>query len=248
MRQNGFTLLELSIVIVIIGLIVAGISAGQSLVKQAQLRQVNSEISNYRVAFNSFKLQYDKLPGDMVNAYAYWGVAAGCTDALAAPGGTGCNGNGDGDIRYDDEGYRAWQHLGLAELVDGTFTGAGIGAGNNVADVGVNVPPAAYGGGSAGYSIMWDQEMNSFGAPLDINIIRFGAERSTWNTNNAVISAVDAYAIDAKYDDADPGKGQVFTDNGADFAANACTTGSHPSTTYDLSVETVECMMQFSMR
>lgn len=61
MRQ-GFTLLELSIVIVIIGLIVAGISAGQSLVRQASLRSVISDVDKFRTAKNSFKLAYDANP------------------------------------------------------------------------------------------------------------------------------------------------------------------------------------------
>ena len=72
-KANGFTLLELSIVIVIIGLIVAGISAGQSLVRQAQIRGLTNEVAQMEVAFNSFRLQYDAIPGDMANAGDYWG-------------------------------------------------------------------------------------------------------------------------------------------------------------------------------
>lgn len=89
MRNSGFTLLELSIVIVIIGLIVAGISAGQSLVRQAQLRQFTSNINQYKVAINSFTLQYDALPGDMDNTTSYWPTASTA------------DGNGDGNVNFD---------------------------------------------------------------------------------------------------------------------------------------------------
>ncbi len=42
--KMGFTLIELSIVIVIIGLIVAGIIGGQSLVRQAKVRPIITNI------------------------------------------------------------------------------------------------------------------------------------------------------------------------------------------------------------
>ena len=54
--SSGFTLIELSIVIVIIGLIVAGVVGGQVLVKQAKLKGVVSDVEKYRTALNAFKL------------------------------------------------------------------------------------------------------------------------------------------------------------------------------------------------
>lgn len=94
MRQSGFTLLELSIVIVIIGLIVAGISAGQSLIRQAGVRGVISDFDTLTTALNTFKLQYDALPGDMDNASDYWS-----TDCDPTP--TNCDGNGNREIGGD---------------------------------------------------------------------------------------------------------------------------------------------------
>ena len=62
--KRGFTLVELSIVIVIIGLIVAGVTAGQSLVRSAKLQSLVSKINEYSTAYNSFYLQYNSLPGE----------------------------------------------------------------------------------------------------------------------------------------------------------------------------------------
>jgi prepilin-type N-terminal cleavage/methylation domain-containing protein len=61
--HSGFTLIELSIVIVIIGLIVAGVVAGQSLVKQSKLYSIITDVSRYKVSVNTFRLTYNAIPG-----------------------------------------------------------------------------------------------------------------------------------------------------------------------------------------
>jgi prepilin-type N-terminal cleavage/methylation domain-containing protein len=87
----GFTLVELAIVIVLIGLIVSAVIAGQTLVKQANLRSAITKMISYIVAANSFKLSYNYFPGDVPNADAYgWDV--------------NLNGNGDGKIDHHSNG------------------------------------------------------------------------------------------------------------------------------------------------
>ncbi len=105
--KKGFSLLELSIVIAIIGLIIAGITAGASLVKSAQLRSVTSEYDQIVSAMNSFKLRYDAYPGDFIDANSYW---AGCNSGASA---SDCNGDGDKSItnnasRTNNEYLRVW--------------------------------------------------------------------------------------------------------------------------------------------
>jgi prepilin-type N-terminal cleavage/methylation domain-containing protein len=72
--KHGFTLIELSIVIVIIGLIVAGVVSGQSLITQAKLRSVASEYNKYDSATNTFYLEYNALQGDMSNAWEFFSL------------------------------------------------------------------------------------------------------------------------------------------------------------------------------
>ena len=62
---KGFTLIELSIVLVIIGLIVGGVLVGQDLIKASEVRATISQIERYQTATNAFRGKYGALPGDL---------------------------------------------------------------------------------------------------------------------------------------------------------------------------------------
>jgi prepilin-type N-terminal cleavage/methylation domain-containing protein len=64
-RRGGFTLIELSIVLVIIGLIVGGVLVGQDLIEAAALRATVSQLEKYNAAVNTFRVKYGYLPGDI---------------------------------------------------------------------------------------------------------------------------------------------------------------------------------------
>src|ERR1700759_2898335 len=68
--EQGFTLIELSIVLVIIGLIVGGILVGQDLIKAAEVRAQISQIEKYNSAMNTFRAKFAAIPGDMPPAVA----------------------------------------------------------------------------------------------------------------------------------------------------------------------------------
>src|SRR3954471_15989161 len=71
LKQVGFTLIELSIVLVIIGLVVGGVLVGQDLIKAAQIRSAVSKIEKYNTAVHTFRTKYNALPGDIPNAASY---------------------------------------------------------------------------------------------------------------------------------------------------------------------------------
>jgi prepilin-type N-terminal cleavage/methylation domain-containing protein len=94
MRKSGFTLIELSIVLVIIGLIVGGILTGRDLIEAAKGRQAVRFLNDFDMSVNTFRAKFNCLPGDCTQAVAF---------GLGAAGGAGCNGNGNGaiDLTYD---------------------------------------------------------------------------------------------------------------------------------------------------
>jgi len=115
--SHGFTLVELAIVLVIVGLILGGVFKGQQLIDSARVRSMATEMSGIKAAWLSFQDRYRSIPGDFQNASVQ-------IDSAARPG----NGNG----RIDDSQERAavWQQLSLAGLISGQFDGAQNGAGS----------------------------------------------------------------------------------------------------------------------
>jgi prepilin-type N-terminal cleavage/methylation domain-containing protein len=87
---RAFSLVELSIVLVILGLLVGGVLSGQSLIKAAAIRKQMNQINDIEVATLSFKDKYFSLPGDIVNGTNFFGTS----DPAGNPIG---NGDGDGD-------------------------------------------------------------------------------------------------------------------------------------------------------
>src|ERR1700756_2788750 len=68
--KSGFTLIEMSIVLVIIGLIIGGILTGQDLINAAAIRAQISQIEKYNTAVNTFYGKYGYLPGDIPDPQA----------------------------------------------------------------------------------------------------------------------------------------------------------------------------------
>lgn len=256
--EKGFTLIELSIVMVIIGLIVAGVVAGQSLVKQAQLRTIISEQEQVRVSLNSFNLEYSALPGDMNNADAYWSSATDACNAAGTGNLVSAECNGDGNKRISivasnaSEGYMAWKHLSLARLYPGTFvpTIALLGT------VGSNIPASKFSG--AGITLIYDDSSSdatagdgaaSGGREVGKNVILFGSAVSANIANGTFLSAAQAKSLDDKVDDGNPVMGQAVAVGVAAAAADGGTNCINTTTpaTYNLdATDTAPCGIAFT--
>src|ERR1700688_3889289 len=92
LSSSGFTLIELSIVLVIIGLIVGGILVGQDLIKAAEVRAQISQIEKYNQAVNTFRAKFNAIPGDMaVSTAQQFGFLVGfaCTGQQGGRDGNG---------------------------------------------------------------------------------------------------------------------------------------------------------------
>ena len=66
-NNKAFSLIELSIVLIIIGLLIAGIIGGKSLIESAKIRNVINEFNNLEKSIYTFKVIKDRLPGDVNN-------------------------------------------------------------------------------------------------------------------------------------------------------------------------------------
>lgn len=124
--MRGFSLVELSVVLVILGLLVGGILAGQSLIHAAELRSINANAQKFITATHAFRDKYMALPGDMPNATAFWGAInatpATCAATNLYTGNATCDGDGNGLIENFEASKFFWSQLTLAGLLEGKYT------------------------------------------------------------------------------------------------------------------------------
>jgi len=255
---EAFSLVELSIVLVILGLLTGGILAGQSLIRASELRAVTSEYQRYVAATQTFRDKYLSIPGDMTNATRFWGrtanVATCVTNSSASVTSPGtCDGDGDGTLdmgagaSLSGERTQFWNQLAQAGLIEGSYSGyAGSGGVNHIVP-GTNAPVSKL--TNAGWSA-W----NSLGVVADGNTYSmdygnsffFGAATTTDKTQLAVIRPEDAWGIDSKLDDGKPGYGKVI----AYFWNDTCATGGATNTdlansVYKLTSASIACTLIF---
>ena len=103
-KQIGFTLIELSIVLVIIGLIVGGIMTGKVLIQQAEIRAAASQLQKMETSYHAFRIKYDCIMGDCPNATDFFGMNYVVVGVGCPPSGGAGNGNGNGDGFIDSAG------------------------------------------------------------------------------------------------------------------------------------------------
>jgi prepilin-type N-terminal cleavage/methylation domain-containing protein len=118
-RQSGFTLIEIAIVLVIIGLLLGGVLKGQELITSARVRNLIAQQDGIKAAFFGFQDRFRAYPGDYATA----------SQTLKCPSGTTClNGNGNGVIENAATGageaheeILTWMHLASAGFLNGSY-------------------------------------------------------------------------------------------------------------------------------
>lgn len=245
--QKGFTLVELAIVLVIIGLIVSSVLVGQDLIKAAQLRATVRQFNEFQVGVNTFIGKYNGVPGDVINATSF-GLSS---SDLVAAGTTAGKGDGNGIVQdgtpavaaYTGEIRNFWSHLSAAgkELISGTYSATAC----SPCTAGIDFPALKF--GSGGWGVYGDTTAGS-------NYLYAGAASpstaaATTMTNPFV--PVDAYNIDAKVDDGLPGSGDVQA--GGNVLTTFVTTLA-PSATcvassaYVMTTATAACGLRFTLQ
>lgn len=263
-HHRAFSLVELSIVLVILGLLTGGILGGQSLIRAAELRSVATEYNRYTAAAQTFRDKYFAIPGDMRNAVSFWGAADGgdgtgadCYSAVSTSAAT-CNGNGNGSVEAFNttvsmEPFRFWQQLASAGLIEGTYTGALNGgtyaSSARYAASGINIPRSKLSNAAWYTETVGYQDGTLWGWPGDYGTpLFFGAVEPTDITEAAAIKPEEAWNIDTKMDDGKPALGSVRTARTDSDCNSTTTAASAASAEYLLTQTGTTCYLLLNMK
>ncbi len=204
--QEGFSLVELAVVLIIIGLIVGGVLKGQDLIESARVNSIQTDLNEIRVGASTFLTKYDDLPGDLLSPQLFGGLAI-----------TAGDGNGRLDTGTTDqnranqnatasEGVAFWLHLQQANLLSGiNLTCPTVAACVNLD--GTTAKASRVGGF---FTIAHDDAAVT-GTPQD-HWIMVGNVASATVTDNVVpvISPVQLRGLDVKGDDGEATTGNVI--------------------------------------
>lgn len=128
--QKGFTLIEIAIVLVIIGLLLGGVLKGQELIQNARVRNIIAQQDGIKAAYFGFQDRYRGVPGDYPATLALANIPGVANAAGACPiavCGTAPNAS-NGTIDTAQESITAWFHLSRAGFLTGTYDGIGVAA------------------------------------------------------------------------------------------------------------------------
>lgn len=223
--MKGFTLIEISIVLVIIGLIAGGVLFGRDLIRIAGLRGQLTQIEMLNTTVTTFRLKYNCLPGDCKHA-----VSLG----FGTSGGDGDNGNGNGTIDlgavdFDSPEIRNfWYHLGQSGLTQAYPAG-------NIP--GINTMPLKYrgygleGNSAGGFHVLPGHSDLIYPNEPIIRPVWLLTTSSIARDVAGVYLAIDVFYIDSKLDDGVATKGNTRV-----IAGDYALTGCYPDTCIGASV------------
>lgn len=209
-QQSGFTLIELSIVLVLIGLVIGGVLKGQELIASTRLKMAVSQWDALKSAFNTFQDKYQALPGDYSQAATNINTAitniGNDSGVIGAAIATVHYSSALGAVAGANEHRGVWEQLSLAGLVA------------SVTNTGVN----------------WDLPSKISGSYFNVMYSTLGGRTAHWlrlqsgsgvtaRTANP-LTAKEASEIDRKYDDGVIGTGLI--QGGSAVGATTCTYGT----------------------
>lgn len=237
-------MVELSIVLVILGLLTGGILAGQNLIRAAELRSLNTDIAKYQTAVRTFQDKYFAYPGDMTNASSFWGLSTDCSGADADGV---CDGDGDGVIDVSNaanavsEEFQLWRMLAKAGMVEGTYTGLTSAAAG--VEPGVNTPPSRMNNAAWRIRYVGDLTGSVSGTLASTFALNYGNVLHMMSMSGGlnVLTPAEAWGVDKKMDDGKPTNGTIIVrdwDN-----CTPAVSRTELDVDYALDVETLSCVI-----
>jgi len=220
--QAGFSLMEIAIVLIIMGLLMGGVLKGRDLIESARLKRVVSQVNEYRLATSAFLDKYDALPGDYSKA-----------STLIKPDLRDGNGNGiveGGGLEAGSEALAFWSHLAGAGLMGSPGTEKD----KNKGDFGKGSPECSLGGG-------FTVENNPHG--LSGLWFILGTKHGN-HGDGALLTPSQAMSIDKKIDNGHPTSGKVRAFDGTNVKSQACV---REDGTYNVDNHEASCVLLFQL-
>lgn len=117
-KQAGFTLIELAIVLVIIGLLLGGVLKGQELINSAKAKNIASDLKNAQIFIYGYQDKFRSIPGDDANVATHINGGTPATSPAGSLNNAQINGDWD-STTATDESFLFWQHVRLAGFATG---------------------------------------------------------------------------------------------------------------------------------
>jgi prepilin-type N-terminal cleavage/methylation domain-containing protein len=228
--KSAFTLVELAIVIVVLGILIGGVLTGQSIIESARISEAVTKVNQMSTALKAFNLEFDALPGDMEDAYDYFGDECG-NDSTGGTG--GCNGNGDKCLAgensrcpaisnpYKMDIRRAFVHLNLSGIAPDINYQTNSGSSSSCANIAPDIMDDAI-------YILYSKRVNNINMQILPNEFEYDSGNSHCETStNPSLTPKQAKALDEKLDNGNGRTGKIkayntFDDNSYSFEGTDC--------------------------